>query len=205
MKYTKYALLFAVSVAWCLLFAGAIMSSPERAKAAEMKGVHFADQVDIGAGGAKKTLVLNGLGLRLATFLKVKVYIGALYLEAKSSDPAKILESSTVKRVELAFVRGVGVNKLRDAWPEDLKANCQSGCDKFKGQLTQFQSFMTDMNDGDRMAFDIYPERIDIWVKGKLVGTVSGANGFSAQLLKDWIGHAPNDELKDGMLGLRSS
>src|SRR6185312_2750601 len=116
------------------------------------------------------------------------------YLEQKSSDPSAILASSGVKRVEMAFVRGVGAGKLRDAWPDDLKSNCSSGCDSYSADIQQLQSMMTDMNDGDRMAFDLYPDKVEVWIKGKHVGSIQDRHGFAAQLLKDWIGNAPNDE-----------
>ena len=39
---------------------------------------------------------LNGLGLRTATMLKVKVYVIGLYLENKSSDPQAIIALSSI-------------------------------------------------------------------------------------------------------------
>ena len=49
------------------------------AQAAEVEGVKLADKVQV--GGAE--LVLNGAGVRTRVFFKV--YVGALYLRAKST------------------------------------------------------------------------------------------------------------------------
>ena len=54
---------------------------------AECLGVKVPDSVK--AGGTD--LVLNGLGIRKATFLKVKVYVAGLYLPQKSGDAGKII------------------------------------------------------------------------------------------------------------------
>jgi hypothetical protein len=56
------------------------------------------------AGGALK---LNGLGLRQATFLKVDVYVAALYVTETSADAAEILEADSPKHLILHFVRVV--------------------------------------------------------------------------------------------------
>ena len=50
----------------------------------ECKGVTFPDQAQVEGS----SLTLNGLGLRQATFLKVNVYVAALYVAKTSSDPA---------------------------------------------------------------------------------------------------------------------
>ena len=61
-------------------------------------------------------LHLNGIGLRKATFLRFKVYWGALYLTERSSDAEAILASPTPKQARLRFLRDVGVEKLKDAF-----------------------------------------------------------------------------------------
>jgi len=43
--------------------------------AATLDGISFADKVNVEG----KELVLNGIGIRKATFLKIKVYYGGLY------------------------------------------------------------------------------------------------------------------------------
>ena len=59
----------------------------------ECKGMSFPEQMQ-SEGGALK---LNGLGLRQATFLKVDVYVAALYVAQTSSDANAILKSNTPK------------------------------------------------------------------------------------------------------------
>ncbi len=60
----------------------------------------------------EEKLVLNGLGLRLATWFEVKVYIGALYLTSKSHDANNILNSKSPKVIQLKFLRDVEKEKI---------------------------------------------------------------------------------------------
>jgi len=49
-------------------------------------------------------LVLNGLGLRQATMMKVNVYVAALYVAQRSADANAILASNTPKDLIFQFV-----------------------------------------------------------------------------------------------------
>ena len=62
----------------------ALMAHP--ARAAECLGVTMPDEYKLGGD----TLVLNGLGARFATMLKVEVYVAGLYLKERSHDPAAV-------------------------------------------------------------------------------------------------------------------
>ena len=50
-------------------------------------------------------LVLNGMGLRKATWLRAKVYLAGLYLEEKSLDADAFLRPERTKRIVLVLVR----------------------------------------------------------------------------------------------------
>ena len=166
-------------------------------QAVEFKGAKIADQVKV----ADKNLVLNGYGIRTKTFLKVNVYVGALYLESKSHDPQEILNSSGEKRVELAFVHSAKASQVQDAFNEAYEDNCDKDCAALKAPFEKLKGLMTsNIEVGDRLAFDFYPSHVDAWVKGQKVGTIEDAN-FPKALLKTWLGeHPPTEVLRDGML-----
>jgi hypothetical protein len=67
-----------MALAACLM---ACLARPVRA------GVTLPDQAMVEA----RTLVLNGMGLRKATWLRVKVHVAGLYLEEMSLDAARSL------------------------------------------------------------------------------------------------------------------
>ena len=95
---------FRKNVSRCLLASLVTTLGVGVAHGKECKSVSFPEQVQSEDG----TLTLNGLGLRQATFLKVDVYVAALYLARTFTDADAILESNTPKELTLHFVRDVG-------------------------------------------------------------------------------------------------
>jgi hypothetical protein len=165
--------------------------------AADFSGVKMADETKLDG----KTLVLNGLGMRHKTIFNVNIYVGALYVEKKSHDPQEILQSPELKRVELAFVHKASQDQVRDAFNEAYEANCGEDCPALKPPFEQFRSLMTALAVGDRLAFDIYPGKVNVWINSKQAGTVSDSK-FPRALLGTWIGKSPPTEsLKQAMLG----
>src|SRR5215813_8409365 len=80
----------------------------------DCQGVTFPEQAQIDGS----TLTLNGLGLRQATFLKVNVYVAALYVAHVSSDAHVLLGSNTPKELILHFLHNVSDDELKKAWEE---------------------------------------------------------------------------------------
>ena len=164
---------------------------------AELKGMTYPDSIEQDG----KTLVLNGLGLRLVSFLKVKVYVGALYLESKSSDGGQILKSPGIKKIDMGFLRDVGSGKLNSAWEDDFKENCHSACDAAKPALEKLKALMVDLKQDDHLAFVFRAGKVEVLLNGKSRGQIENKE-FPEILLSTWLGpHPPNDEVKDGMLG----
>src|SRR5262245_6798797 len=91
--------------------------------AGELAGVKLPEQVTVGG----RTLRLNGMGLREATILKVRVYVAGLYLVARSTDASQIIASEEPKRLVLDFVRDVGRGSLVEAWNEGFAKSAGSG------------------------------------------------------------------------------
>ena len=83
----------------CLLLLSAL-SLASTSIAATVADVTVADEATV--GGQK--LVLNGVGVREATMLKVKVYVMGLYLPEKSQDAEAIIASDGNKRIAALMV-----------------------------------------------------------------------------------------------------
>lgn len=175
------------------------ISLPSVSFALEVNGVKFADQVKMGG----KTLSLNGVGLRQATFLNVNVYAGGLYLETPSHSAEAIASSDELKTVELYFLRDVEGEKIKGAWAEGFEKNCKTACEAMKPGIAKLQSLTTDMKKGDVMIFNFYPDHVETKIRGAVVGTIDGKD-FSKNMIRCWIGpNPPNAGLKAGMLGIK--
>ena len=169
------------------------------ASAAELAGVQVADTATVG----EQELVLNGLGLRTATWFNVEVYVGALYLPEKSSSPDEILAMEGPKRIQLYMVRDVDRESLTDAWKEGFKENSpKQEYDAIEDQIPEFNALFSNVKDGDVMTLDYVPgEGTTLLLNDKPKGTIPGAD-FNTAMLRIWLGpNPPNDDLKDGMLG----
>lgn len=179
------------------------------AAAASCRGVDFPLTVEVEGS----PLVLNGLGIRKATFLKINVYVAALYLprearsggQAHTSDAHAIITSPGPMELVLHFVRGVGVRDIRNAFEEGFAA--QGGGHvpaALAARVAQLNSWMLDMRSGEPMTFvRIAGRGIELHIAGRAMGLVPGED-FAQALFAIWLGdRPPNRELKAGLLGGR--
>ena len=167
------------------------------AQAKECKGVDFPEHLQVSG----HDLALNGLGMRKATFLKINVYVGALYVTHPSHDPQPLIDPGTPAQLILHFVRNVGVGDLRDAWSEAFE-KVAKGQAALAPRIATLNSWMTDMKTGQRLVFTRVPGAgIEVSVNGAVRGTIAG-DDFSRALMTIWLGDSPpNPELKSGLLG----
>jgi len=179
-----------------VLAASALMAAAP-ASAATCDGVTFADSVQ-GPGGA---LALNGLGLRKATILKVKVYVAGLYLPEKSGDGDAILKEGGAWRLELRFVHDVDASDMEDAFKEGF---AKTGADlaPLKDRIDALVGMFVDFKDGQALAFTNDPAKgVAVELDGASKGVIDGAD-FGPVLLAIWLGaEPPNKDLKSGLLG----
>ena len=180
----------AVSIA--LLFAFLALAP---AQARTLEGVELPDTAVV--DGA--TLKLNGMGLRAATALRVKAYVGGLYLEEPSSDAAKVIDSRQRKRVTMKFLRDIDRGRLTSGWAESLR---KVGGKTMEPSIAEFTSLIPDVKTGDTKSFTWRPGvGLEVAMDDKVRGTVPG-DDFARALYTVWFGPEPGDEnLKRGMLG----
>ncbi len=146
-------------------------------------------------------LTLNGLGVRKATFLKINVYVGALYVAHPQRDPKALIESDTPQQLILHFVRNVGADDLRKAFTEDFAHNPAGQSASMKERLARLNDWMADMKSGQRIVFIRSSSGIQVNVNAVTKGTIEG-DDFARVFLAIWLGPSPpNPELKSGLLG----
>ena len=147
-------------------------------------------------------LKLNGLGVRKATFLKVNVYVAALYVVQPGRDPKPLIESDTPQQLVLQFVRNVGVEDLRKGFAEGFERGGAGQSASLGDRIAKLNSWMSDVKSGQRLTFVRLPHAgVQVSVNGVPKGTIEG-DDFSRALMSIWLGAAPpNPELKSGLLG----
>jgi hypothetical protein len=169
------------------------------ADAKTVKGV--AIPASFRAGGA--SLVLNGTGIR--TKFMMDIYIGALYLKAKSADAVKIVNADEPMSVRLHIVSGM-------VTPERMAENTREGFRKSTGGNTApyqagIDRFVNTFKDGIKIGdfFDIVyqPGKGTQVYKNNVAKSLVEGLAFKKVLFGIWIGGSPiQAELKKGMLGM---
>ncbi len=166
------------------------------ARGAELAGVTMPDTTTLGG----RTLVLNGMGLREQFF--VDVYVGGLYLTARTRDAERAIEQDAPKRILLQFViRSLGKRRICDANYDALEKLAERHV--MQERFDRLCDFMEDVRAGDRIVLDYVPDRgTTVTVRGKPKGTIEGA-AFMRAVWSLYVGDdPPTAELKRGMLGL---
>ncbi|HTW37635.1 MAG TPA: chalcone isomerase family protein [Steroidobacteraceae bacterium] len=179
-----------------LLAGSALLLAAGAATAAQCLTAEFPEHVQL--GGA--TLTLNGLGVRKATFLRVNVYVAALYLIRPTQDGRAIIDSRGPFELDLQFVRSVGAKAIRNGFAEGFAQVPHSPA--IDSRIATLNGWMEDIHSGERMSFVRVPGRgVQFSFAGKPRGVIPGED-FARALLAIWLGdHPPNAELKAGLLG----
>jgi hypothetical protein len=166
------------------------------AHAREVAGVKLEETATL----AGKTLQLNGAGVRSKLF--VKVYVGALYLEQRSGDPAAILAADQPWLVSMTFKRDVEKDKIIGAFKEGFENNSKGDLPVLLAGLATFDAALKDLKSGEVMVITYFPgQGATVVAPGGGSATVEG-KVFADALLRNWLGDKPADgDLKKGMLG----
>jgi len=177
-----------------LLFSSAI-------NAIEVNGVSVDETITQSA--TKQTLILNGTGVR--TKFIFDIYVGALYLTKKTSDAQKIINGPEAKRISLSFLYDkVESKKMTDGWSDAFAdAVDEPRLAKLLDRIKQFNSYFPDIVKGDVVILDFIPNSgVTVSINNTEKGTVPGADFQSALLVVYFGDSPPNEDLKDGMLGI---
>ncbi|MBI4703386.1 MAG: chalcone isomerase family protein [Deltaproteobacteria bacterium] len=169
------------------------------AAAAERAGVSFPDTEKVGS----RVLVVNGLGVREVTFLGIDVYVAALYLPAKTTEPSRILDADAEKKIVMHFVRDVPREKIVEAFSQGFANNAGRDLPKLKTRIDKLIGWFTPATKSQRAAFSYEPGKgLSVVLAGSQKGVIEGAD-FARAFFAIWFGpHPPSEALKRGLLGL---
>jgi hypothetical protein len=166
------------------------------ASAREVAGVKLDDAVEV----AGQPLRLNGAGIRKR--FVVKVYVGALYLAAPSSDAEAIVAADAPKRVRMVFLRDVDRKSILGAFKDGFEANSPKEAAELSRQLDAIAKDIPDLKEGGELVVTYLPgEGTTLEATGGGKAAVPG-KPFADALFRNWLGSKPADkDLKQGMLG----
>ena len=153
------------------------------------------------AGNAK--VILNGGGLREKMW--IDLYVGGLYLKAKTSNSQTIIDANEEMAIKLQIVSGlITSEKMIEATKEGFEKSTGGNMSSMQGQIDKFiEAFKEPIVEGDVYDIIYVPSQgVEVYKAGKLKQRIPGL-AFKKALFGIWLGADPADEdLKEGMLGL---
>jgi len=146
-------------------------------------------------------LELNGAGIRTKYFLKL--YVGALYLPTKTTNPKEIIESKDEMSIKLFITsKMITTDRLKEALTEGFETVEPSKLAKIEDKVKRFDAAFTDKVElGDVYSFDSKDGVVYVSRNGKPLITIEGQD-FKEALYGIWLGeNAIDSKLKAKMLG----
>jgi hypothetical protein len=176
-----------------------VLMSSAMAFGGEVAGVTLPETITL---GAKPPLVLNGAGIRSKFF--IKVYLGALYLPARTRDAAAVLHSNGPVAMHMYILHHeISQEKLVDAWNNGFDANLDAAEHVRLGpRIERFNELFQTVHQGDVIRLDYLPGTgTTVSISSEKRGVIEGED-FMQAWLRIWLGKHPADaDLKQELLG----
>lgn len=176
--------------------AALLAAAPLSTLAREVAGVQVADTVTVDG----KELRLNGAGLRKKLF--IKVYVGALYLPAPSSDPEAIVAADEPRHVRMVFVRDVDGGSIMGAFREGFEKNSKGpDLGELLKDLDRIAPAIGDVKSRQEILVSYVPGA-GTTVTGPAGSVTVPGKPFADALFRNWLGKDVADgDLRKHMLG----
>ena len=147
-------------------------------------------------------LVLNGAGTREKFWMDM--YVGALFVKAKTQNASEIIAANDMMVMELTIVSGlITSQKMSDAVDEGFIKSTNNSLSALQTRINQFkQIFKDEIKKGDTYVFQYEPSKgLSIIRNGKLSAMIPGLD-FKKALFGIWLCDNPADkDLKLQLLG----
>ncbi|MEY3311846.1 MAG: hypothetical protein RL348_1186 [Bacteroidota bacterium] len=151
---------------------------------------------------ADQQLILNGAGTREKFWMDM--YVGALFVKAKTQNASEIIAANEMMVMELTIVSGlITSQKMSDAVDEGFIKSTNNSLSALQARINQFkQIFKDEIKKGDKYIFQYEPSKgLSIIRNGKLSAIIPGLD-FKKALFGIWLCDNPADkDLKSQLLG----
>jgi hypothetical protein len=183
-----------------------LLFASSAALAKKVGDVEVADTITLDG----QNLVLNGAGDRIkkVAFIKLHIYAGGLYLQAKNSDAQAILDADAPMAMRLYITTGMATkSKLTEAWNEGFEWATGGKTGPIKGEIAKFNAlFKVNPKDGDMYEIAYIPGKgISLALNGVSQGDAIPGLEFKKAVFGIWLAKNIEDEylnnLKAGLLG----
>lgn len=167
-------------------------------QAKEVNDVNVADSIQV----ADQSLILNGTGIRSKFFLNI--YIGALYLNEKSSDADALIAADKPMTIRLHITSSlIDGEKMSEATLDGFVKSTGGNLGPIQKEVESLiGAFRDAVHDNDVFDLQYVPGKgVSVIRNGEEKVVVPGLE-FKQALFGIWLSDDPvQDDLKEGMLG----
>jgi hypothetical protein len=165
--------------------------------AMEISGVNIPESFRAG----EEELILNGAGVRSKLF--IKLYVGGLYLQQKSNDPATIIEGNEPMAIKLHIISSmITGEKMENATREGFSNATNGNTLPIKDQIESFISVFKEIKEDDIYDLVYLPGKgTEVYKNAEYHSMIEGLS-FKKALFGIWFCDKPAQKsLKNDMLG----
>ena len=179
-----------------------LAAAPGIARARTFDDVTMPDRIVVDG----QPLLLNGMGVRSFTILRVHGYVAGLYVPQPGRDPQAILAASGTKVLRIQYVHAASIERVRDEVRTGRAVNCAAGCPKADAAaFAQLFDTVRAVRAGDTSTYVFRPDGVRVLFNDKPVAVIASPD-FARRMLGGMIGaHPPTVALRDGLLGITDS
>lgn len=169
----------------------------------DVDGIKIKKTIKVRDTGGKTKLYLNGYGIRDKMW--INLYVQALYLTEKTTDPEEILASDETIATRLYVTSSlVTREKLIKAIEEGVEKSYKGDISTIRERLDKFMSFFESVTEKGYVEFVYSKEDIKtyVFINDKLSGEIDGLD-FRRALFGIWLEEKAVDRtLKKRLLGI---
>ena len=148
-----------------------------------------------------KILILNGAGLREKYFMDL--YVGGLYLTAKSTNADAIIKADEPMAITIEIVSSmISSEKMIDAIEDGMEKSTNGNTSALSEEIKAFKSAFSETIEVGDVYYLIYTpgDGLTVYKNDKKIQTIKGLK-FKQAAFGIWLCDDPADEdLKEGML-----
>lgn len=168
-------------------------------RAASISGLSLPDTYPL----AGQSLVLNGIGIRTLTILRVKVYVAGLYVTQKSRDARAILASPGPKVILMQFLHAASKADVEKQYREGEARNCSHGecAPSDQADFERLVAATPGAAVGDTLTYVFTQRGMRALFNNKQIGDFANPD-LAVRILAGFIGDkSPSEDLRAHLLG----
>ncbi len=156
------------------------------ASAAKIEGVNIPATMNCEG----KEIPLSGAGIRTATFLRVKVFVLAVYAPEKIKTGQGAELEQRPMCFQMTYLREFDNEDVDKAWDFQFKDSAEYDYPTLKDDIMNLKKFFGEIKDERTESLALTSETTKVYENGKLKGEIKGKD-FQKSFLSIWFGSKP--------------